>query len=69
MVCYVSGMSVELSHVVKRYGGKWVGLKDDQRTVVAAGRTVGAVLKRARERGYDDPILYKVPKKPRPYVG
>lgn len=62
-------MAIDLTNIVKRYGGQWVGLKDDQRTVIASGRSVGAVLRRARQMGHSNPILYKVPKKPTPQIG
>jgi len=44
-------MAIDLTHVVKRYPGQWVGLADDERTVVANGKTIREVMEQAAEKG------------------
>jgi len=47
----------------------WVGLKEDERTVLVSGRSVKEVMKKAKTKGFSDPILFKVPRKLVPYIG
>ena len=44
-------------------------MKKDQVTVVASGKTVKDVLVKARDKGMDDPILFKVPTEIIPQIG
>lgn len=46
-----------------------MGLKDDEKTVLVSGESVKEVMKKAKTRGYSDPILFKVPRKLMPYIG
>lgn len=62
-------MAIDLSAVVQQYAGRWVGLADDEQTVVASGATVGEVMRQAKELGLNKPILFRVPTKVVPYVG
>lgn len=62
-------MAIDLSHLIRDYAGRWVGLKDDEQTVVASGDTVKEVMAQAQEQGYEKPILFKVPTQVVPYVG
>lgn len=63
-------MAIDLTNVIKKYKGLWVGLKkEDQKTVVASGATVKEVMERAEESGYPHPILFKVPRRVMPFVG
>lgn len=61
--------AIDMTQVIKNYKGLWVGLKDDQKTVVASGKTVKAVVAKARKKGFERPILFRVPTKVMPYVG
>lgn len=62
-------MAIDWTDISKKYKGKWVGLKDDEKTVVASGNTVKQVMKVAQKNGYPVPILFKVPVKIIPYIG
>ena len=60
--------AIDWTHLTK-YKGLWVGLKDDEVTVVASGKTLDEVLDKAQKNGYPNPILYKVPLKEMYFVG
>lgn len=62
-------MAIDWSKICKKYKGLWVGLKKDEITVVASGKTVREVMKNAKQKGYPQPILFHVPTKIVPYVG
>ncbi|MBI3572586.1 MAG: hypothetical protein HY092_00095 [Candidatus Kerfeldbacteria bacterium] len=62
-------MAIDWSTIIRKYRGLWVGLKDDERTVVASGQTVQEVLKKAKAKGFNQPILFRVPSEVLPYVG
>jgi len=61
-------MAIDWTKIFKKYKGLWIGLKDDEKTVVASGKTVKAVMERAKKNGYEKPILFRVPTKIMPYV-
>jgi len=62
-------MAIDWTKIYKKYKGLWVALKDDEKTVVASGKTVKEVLKKAREKGHNKPILARMPEKLLTYVG
>ncbi len=62
-------MAIDWTKICEKYRGLWVGLKKDQRSVVASGKTVKEVMKKAEQKGYPNPILFRVPTKIIPYVG
>lgn len=62
-------MAISWTGICKKYKGFWVGLKDDEKTVIASGKTVKEVMKRAKEKKYPQPILFRVPTKVIPYIG
>jgi len=62
-------MIVNWTKIYKKYKGLWVALKDDEKSVVASGKTVKKVMERAKAEGYKEPILFRVPSKILPYVG
>lgn len=62
-------MSINFTQIVKRYKGLWVALKDDNKSVITDGKTVKEVLRKARQKGFDHPLLFKVPVKILPYIG
>ena len=53
----------------QEYKGKWVAFKDDEKTVMASGRSAKTAYKQARKFGVKIPILFKVPETSLPYVG
>ncbi len=62
-------MPTDWTQLVRQYKGLWVGLKDDEETVVASGQTVQEVLTEAKKEGFEHPILFRVPVEVVPYVG
>ena len=61
--------TINLTNVYKKHKGLWVGLKDDQKTVVASGKTVKEVMQQAKKKGYPTPILFRVPTEITPFIG
>lgn len=53
----------------KDYKGQWVALKDDETTVISSGKELPEVIREATNKGYDKPILTRVPKKDITYIG
>lgn len=62
-------MAIDWTKIYKKYKGLWVALKDDERTVVASGKTVKEVVKKAQMKGFEQPILMRVPTEIMPYIG
>lgn len=63
-------MAIDWSKIFKTYKGLWVGLKNDEKTIIASGKTVKEVMSKAKERGkHSLPILFRVPTKIVPYIG
>lgn len=61
--------TIDWTKIYQKYQGFWVGLKEDQKTIVSYGKTVKEVMQKAEEKGYKEPILFKVPSKIVPFVG
>ncbi len=62
-------MAIDLSNILAKYRGLWVGLTDDEQTVIASGKTVAEVMDQAKKQGHEQPILFRVPSDLLPYVG
>lgn len=62
-------MAINWTHIYKKYKGLWVGLADDEITVVASGKTVKEVMDKSRKIGFNMPLLFKVPTKIIPFIG
>ena len=62
-------MAIDLTNIYRKYKGLWVALKEDKVTVVASGQTVNEALNEAKNKGFDDPILFKVPTRIIPQIG
>lgn len=62
-------MAINWTDIYKRYKGLWVALDDDEKTVIAFGETAGDALKNARDKGFENPILSRMPEKLVTYVG
>lgn len=62
-------MAIDWTKIFNKYKGLWVALKDDNKTVVASGKTVKEVMEKAKKRGFQEPILFKVPTKIVLYIG
>jgi hypothetical protein len=59
---------IDLSHVYKKYKGLWVALIHDTE-VISADKSVRKVVEQAKQKGYQHPLLFKVPKNDLPFVG
>ncbi len=62
-------MAIDWTKIYKKYKGLWVALKDDEKTVVASGKTAKEVWEKAQKMGHKMPILTKMPERLVPYVG
>lgn len=62
-------MATDWTKICKKYKGLWVGLKEDETTVIASGKTVREVMEKTKHKGYLKPILFRVPTRIIPYVG
>lgn len=55
--------------MAKKYKGKWVALKNDRKTVVASGKGVASVLRKAQKNGVDMPVITRMPRFPMRFIG
>lgn len=62
-------MAIDLTNIYRKYKGLWVALKEDKVTVVASGQTINEALNEAKNKGFGDPILFKVPTRIIPQIG
>lgn len=62
-------MAIDWTNIYKKYKGLWVALKNDEKTVVASGKTAKEAWVKAQKRGFTKPILSRMPTKLIPYVG
>jgi len=62
-------MAIDWTHIYKKYKGLWVALKDDEVTVISSGKTLDDTSKKAKNKGFDNPIFFKVPMKLTYFVG
>jgi hypothetical protein len=54
-------MSIDWTEIYKNYKGRWVALEDDEQTVVGNGESAREALDAARENGYEQPIVTRMP--------
>jgi len=59
---------IDLSQVYKNYKGLWVALVNDTQ-VISADKSVRKVVEDTKKKGYEKPLLFKVPKNDLPFVG
>ena len=62
-------MAIDWTHIYKKYKGLWVALQNDEVTVISSGKTLEDTSKKAKEKGFENPIFYKVPQKLTYFVG
>ena len=60
--------SIDLTPVYEQYKGLWVALINETQ-VISAHKSVRKVVEEAKKKGYDKPLLFKVPKNNLPFVG
>lgn len=59
----------DLTSIQKQYKGKWVAFTDDFKSVISASKDAKTTYKKALEKGYKKPTLFKVPVHNIPYIG
>ena len=62
-------MAIDWTKIYKQHKGFWVALKEDEKTVLASGKTAKEAWAKAIEKGYKKPILMRMPGKLATYVG
>ena len=62
-------MAIDWTKIYKKYRGLWVALKNDEKSVVASGKTAKEAWEKAQKRGYKNPVLTQMPEKLVTYVG
>lgn len=62
-------MSIDWTVLFKKYKGLWVALQNDEITVIASGKTAKEALVLAQKKGFETPILTKMPKAISTYIG
>ena len=53
----------------KKYRGKWIAFKSDRITVIASGSSAAQVASAAKEKGCKQPIVTRMPRALRAFVG
>ena len=62
-------MAIDWTNIYKKYKGLWVALKADEVTVISSGKTLKETSKKAENKGFKNPIFFRVPIKIIPYIG
>ncbi len=62
-------MPIEWTSIYRRFKGLWVALDDDEKTVLASGKTAKEARDKARLKGHALPIIAHMPDRLSPYVG
>ena len=57
------------THLADKYRGKWLALKADRKTVVSTGDSVREVLATAAKKGTEHPVITRMPRSVRSFVG
>lgn len=62
-------MVVDWTKFIKQYKGLWLALKDDEKTVIASGKTAKKAYDLSQKKGHKDPILTRIPSSLVTHVG
>ncbi len=62
-------MVIDWTQLYKKYKGLWIALENDEKTVVASGKTAKEAWDKARKEGYEKPILTHMPERLVSYIG
>jgi hypothetical protein len=60
--------SLDFSKLYTNYKGLWVALTPDNKVIVS-DKSARKAYEKARKKGYEDPILFKVPTEDAPFIG
>ncbi len=58
-----------LSSIQKKYKGMWVAFTDNFNSVIVANKDAKVAYRKAQEKGFKKPTLFKIPEQIVPYVG
>lgn len=61
--------AVDLSKILSRYKKGWLALSSDNQRLVATGKTLDEVLKRAEKKGVENPSVFKAAPVSRLFAG
>lgn len=61
--------TIKWNTIVNTYKGEWIALSDDEKTVVASATTLKAAKEKAKKKGLESPLMFKVPTKNTAYIG
>jgi len=62
-------MPIDWTNLYRRFKGRWVALRDDEKTVIASGKTAKEAYGKAQKKGVEDPILARMPDRLLTYIG
>lgn len=62
-------MAIDWTKIYKKYRGLWVALKDDELTVISSDKVLKNTLEKASKKGFNNPIILKVPEQFLPAIG
>lgn len=62
-------MATDWTKIFRKYKGKWVALTDDEKSIIAAGSTVAEVMDKSKRKGFNLPVLFKIPTANTAYIG
>lgn len=61
--------AIDFTKIIEKYKGQWVALTENEKKVVSSGKSAKETLEKAKKKGLENPILFKVPISVLPYVG
>jgi hypothetical protein len=62
-------MAIQWTKLFKQYKGQWLALKQDEKTVLASGKTASEAFSKALKKGYEKPVLTSMPDRIVSFVG
>ena len=61
--------AIDWTDAFEKYRGKWVAFKSDHQTVIGSGDSLEAAERAANENGCTNPIVTRLPKTLRNFIG
>ncbi|MFH1287749.1 MAG: DUF5678 domain-containing protein [bacterium] len=60
--------AIDMTPIIKKYPGWFVALTYDRKKVLGKGHTAKEAIDEAKNKGYKDPIITKIPNENRSYL-
>jgi hypothetical protein len=60
--------AIDMTPIIKKYPGYFVALSYDRKKVLGKGHSPEEALKEAKEKGFKDPLLTRIPEENRSYL-